>query len=258
MTLPYTDKVVLITGAAQGIGRCLAMRFAAAGAHVALLDVDEPMIREAAGEVAAAPRQGRSLTIRCDVASEADVQSAVEATVAEFGRLDVVVNNAAISRGSAPELLDLADWERVLAVNLTGPFLLSRHAAPHLRTQHGAIINIASTRAFMSEPKSEAYSASKGGLVALTHAMAASFAPDIRVNAIAPGWIDTAAWRPFKDRHTPEHSEADRAQHWAGRVGRPEDIAELALLLGDRDRAGFILGQCLTCDGGMTKTMIYA
>jgi NAD(P)-dependent dehydrogenase (short-subunit alcohol dehydrogenase family) len=257
MARQFTDRVVLITGAAQGIGRCLAVAFGAAGAHVVLVDRNEPMAREAAGEVAAGPEAPRALAIGADVATETDVQRVVESAVAEYGRLDVVVNNAATSHGSPPELLDLADWERVLGVNLTGPFLLSRHAAPHLRRQRGAIVNIASTRAFMSEPNSEAYTASKGGLVALTHALAASLAPDVRVNAIAPGWIDTATWRPFADRREPTHSPADRDQHWSGRVGTPEDIAAIALLLADGERAGFITGQCLTCDGGMTRKMIY-
>jgi NAD(P)-dependent dehydrogenase (short-subunit alcohol dehydrogenase family) len=257
MAHDFTGKVVLITGAAQGIGRCLAVAFGMAGARVVLVDVDEPMAREAAGEVASLAAASRALALGADVADESAVRRVVDAAVAEYGRLDVVVNNAATSCGSPPELLDLADWQRVLAVNLTGPFLLSRHAAPHLRQQQGAIVNIASTRAYMSEPNSEAYAASKGGLVALTHALAASLAPAVRVNAIAPGWIDTAAWRRFADRREPTHSDADREQHWSGRVGRPEDIAALALLLADGAHAGFINGQCLTCDGGMTRKMIY-
>ncbi|HSV26450.1 MAG TPA: SDR family oxidoreductase, partial [Sedimentisphaerales bacterium] len=132
-------------------------------------------------------------------------------------------------------------------VNLTGPFLTSKHAAPHIARNKGGIVNIASTRALMSEANTEAYSASKAGLVGLTHALAVSLGPDVRVNCISPGWIDTADSRL---------SDADHAQHPAGRAGRPEDIAEMTLYLCSA-AAGFITGQNFVVDGGMTKKMIY-
>jgi NAD(P)-dependent dehydrogenase (short-subunit alcohol dehydrogenase family) len=143
--------------------------------------------------------------------------------------------------------LSLDEWRRVLDVNLTGAFLLAKHAAPRLRQAQGAIVNIASTRALMSEPDTEAYAASKGGLVALTHALAMSLGPKVRVNCISPGWIDTAG---------EELSEADHAQHPAGRVGRPEDVAELVAWLSS-PKSEFVTGANFVIDGGMTRKMIY-
>ena len=180
----------------------------------------------------------------------------IRRAVAKWGRLDVLVNNAAISRNKPLGDLTLEEWNATLAVNLTGPFLCAKHAAPHLHVNGGAIINIASTRAFMSEPNTEAYSASKGGIVALTHALAASLAPRVRVNCISPGWIETAAWRMRSARRKPNLRTKDHAQHWAGRVGAPADIAALALFLAS-DVSGFITGANFIADGGMTRKMIY-
>jgi NAD(P)-dependent dehydrogenase (short-subunit alcohol dehydrogenase family) len=182
---------------------------------------------------------------------------AVQRAVAAFGRLDAVVNNAGINANGPLEALDLDDWNRVLAVNLTAPMLFAKAAAAPLRTSgRGAIVNIASTRALMSEPDTEAYSASKGGVVALTHALAASLGPSVRVNAVSPGWIETGPWQKAARRREPHHSDADKAQHPVGRVGTPEDVAEaVAFLLSDR--SGFVTGQNIVVDGGMTRRMIY-
>lgn len=152
--------------------------------------------------------------------------------------------------------MSLDEWNRVIAVNLTGAMLCVKHAAPHLRAARGAIVNIASTRALMSEPNTEAYAASKGGIVALTHALAMSLGPDVRVNCICPGWIDSAPWQKKSKRKTPQWSEQDHTQHPAGRVGEPMDIANMAVYLLS-EKAGFITGQNFVVDGGMTKKMIY-
>ena len=141
--------------------------------------------------------------------------------------------------------LPLAEWNRRIGVNLTGPFLMAKHAAPHLRRSRGAIVNIASTRALQSEPDTEPYAASKAGLVGLTHALAMSLGPDVRVNCISPGWIAHQRVR-----------KKDHAQHPVGRVGRDEDVAELVAYL-ISDAAGFVTGQNFVIDGGMTKKMIY-
>jgi NAD(P)-dependent dehydrogenase (short-subunit alcohol dehydrogenase family) len=236
MPREYSQKAALVTGGAQGIGRATAAWLAERGYRVAIADLRQP-VAHANG----------MLFVRCDVSREPSVRACVRQVVKRFGRLDALVNNAGIaSPGNGPvEKLALTQWNRRIGVNLTGAFLMTKHAAPHLRRVRGAIVNIASTRALQSEPDTEAYAASKGGLVALTHALAMSLGPQVRVNCISPGWI---AHGPVKQR--------DHAQHPVGRVGRPEDVAELvAFLLSDA--AGFVTAQNYVLDGGMTKKMIY-
>ena len=223
-------KTAIVTGAAGLIGQGICQALIADGWTVAAFDLK--------------PGPDNARSVICDVGDEASVQSAF----AELGweALDLLVNNAGIAspdRGPMSEL-SLADWRKVTDSHLTGAFLMSRAAIPMLGDD-GAIINIVSTRAFMSEPNTEAYAASKGALVALTHAMAISLGPQVRVNAIAPGWIsDGQDLRPV-----------DHEQHPVGRVGRPDDIAGAVLYLVG---AGFVTGQVLTVDGGMTRKMIYA
>lgn len=144
----------------------------------------------------------------------------------------------------------------MIGTNLTGMFLCVKHSVSHLRCARGAIINIASTRAIQSEPNTEAYSAAKGGVLAFTHALAMSLGPDIRVNCISPGWIDVSEWKKCRLAKNPHFTEQDHAQHPAGRVGKPEDIATLVAFL-ISDEAEFITGQNIIVDGGMTKKMIY-
>ena len=246
-------RVALITGGAQGIGKAIARRFLVEGARVALVDVDAEAGEETRKEFASL---GTVVFVPGDVGVEATARRAVKKVVGLFGRLDVLVNNAGIGIRKPMTELTLKEWNRVLAVNLTGAFLFSRYAAPHVRERRGAIINIASTRALMSEPNTEAYSASKGGIVALTHALAISLGPQVRVNCISPGWIEVGAWRKRRGRKQPALSEADHAQHPVGRVGTPEDIASLAAYLVSPE-AGFITGANFVADGGMTRKMIY-
>lgn len=249
-------RIAIVTGGGKGIGRAIAARMLDEGAKVALFEVDRGAAEDARDELAS--RGPVHLEI-VDVADEHAVQRAVESTVEWAGGLDIVVNNAALVLGFGPPLeqLPVADWRRVLDVNLTGPMLLARASARHLRARKGSIINLTSTRASMSEPNTEAYAASKGGIVALTHALAISLGPDVRVNAIAPGWIATDNWAPRDERHEPHLRPIDHTQHPVGRVGRPEDVAALAVYLAS-DEAGFVTGQVLTIDGGMTRKMIYA
>lgn len=248
-------RVALVTGAGSGIGRAIAARFLEHGAAVAIVEHDRKAGKDASDELSA---RGRVCFEPCDVADEAAVKRAVK-NVAKWGcRLDIVVNNAGYfgAFGKPVEKLQYALWKRTLDVNLSAAFLFAKHAARPLRKSRGSIVNITSTRACMSEPDTEAYAASKGGLSSLTHALAISLGPEVRVNAIAPGWIATDGWKPRASRKALKLSARDHAQHPVGRVGRPEDIADCAVYLVS-DAAGFITGQVITLDGGMTRKMIY-
>ncbi|HET8940157.1 MAG TPA: glucose 1-dehydrogenase [Polyangiales bacterium] len=249
-----SDKeVVLITGAGQGIGKGIARVLCDAGKRVCLAELDEEAGRSAAEELG-----GDSFFVQLDVSDEASVQRALSACISRFGRLDGLVNNAGIAApGSTPvEQLELSVWNRMLGTNLTGAFLCTKHAVPALRKTQGAIVNIASSRALQSEPNTEAYAASKGGIVALTHALAMSLGPAVRVNCISPGWIDVSEWKKPSQRKAAKLSEKDHAQHPVGRVGNPLDIGKLALYLLSDD-SGFVTGQNFVVDGGMTRKMIY-
>ena len=226
-------KTALVTGGGRGIGRAVAARLLADGWRVVVAD------RDADG-----PPGAR--TVRCDVSDEAAVHSLVASIEAEEARLDGLVCNAGFGITKPLAQLSLAEWNSVLGTNLTSIFLLARATEAMLRAAKGGVVTIASTRAHQSEPNSEAYAASKGGIVALTHALAASLAP-VRVNCISPGWILTKG---------PAPSAEDHAQHWAGRVGQPEDIAAAAAFLLGPD-SGFVTGTELVIDGGMTRKMIY-
>jgi NAD(P)-dependent dehydrogenase (short-subunit alcohol dehydrogenase family) len=183
------------------------------------------------------------------VRQEETAKHAVSATIGRFGRLHALVSNAGIMIRKPLHQLTAVEWHRVIDANLTATFLFARAAEKALRKARGAIVTIASTRALMSEANTESYSASKGGLVALTHALAISLAPDVRVNCVSPGWIATGNYSALRRK--------DHAQHPAGRVGKPEDIAEIVAFLLDAKRSGFVTGANLVVDGGMTRKMIY-
>jgi hypothetical protein len=249
-----TQRVVLVTGAAQGIGFATARFLFERQVRVIALDSDAEALAEVRSRLEAL---GQVDWVHADVSDESAVREAIENAVKRHGRLDGLVNNAGIAAPRVPiEQLERATFERVLTVNLTAVFLTCKHAVPHLRTTRGAIVNVASTRALMSEPNTEAYAASKGGIVALTHALALSLGPAIRVNCVSPGWIDVRPLRKASRASTVPLSGHDHAQHPAGRVGTPEDVARLIDFLLS-EHAGFITGQNYVIDGGMTRKMIY-
>ena len=230
------ERVALVSGGAKGIGAGIAARLADDGWRVIVAD------RDPAGAV---PAGGRYVV--CDVGDEAAVSALVDSITATEQRLDALICNAGFMIRKPVAALLLAEWSAVLTTNLTSTFLLVREAEALLRAARGAVVTIASSRARMSEPDTESYAASKGGLVALTHALAISLGPDVRVNCISPGWIRTKGPEPTAEEH---------AFHPAGRVGRVEDIAGLAAFLVGPE-SGFITGAEFVVDGGVTRKMIY-
>lgn len=248
-------KTAIVTGGGQGIGRCIVEHLLKAGMAVAAVDAD-PEAGEECERLCRGPRR-RVRYFPADVGNEGEVADAVAAVKDWAGRIDYLVNNAGGGCGTGPvEDLAVEVWDRVLAGNLTGAFLMVKHTARELRRHRGAIVNIASTRARQSEPDTEAYSAAKGGLVALTHSLAVSLGDRVRVNCISPGWIEVGEWKKRGSRRTPKHSAADRRQHPVGRVGTPHDVAELVVYLLS-EKAGFITGRDIVVDGGMSRKMIY-
>ena len=229
-------RVALVTGGARGIGAAVAARFAADGWRVVIADRDPARPAHPAR------------CVQADVAEEAAVQALVAGIAAQEGRLDALVCNAGFMIRKPLRELTLAEWNAVLGTNLTSSFLAVRAAEAMLRASRGAVVTIASTRAHQSEPDTESYSASKGGLLALTHALAVSLGPDVRVNCVSPGWIETKG---------AALSAEDHAQHPAGRVGRPQDVAALVAWLCGPE-SGFVTGAEFVSDGGMTRKMIYA
>ena len=252
---PLEGKVVLVTGGAQGIGRGIAQAVLGAGGNVFIGDLNADAGKACLDEWNVGKRAGFATL---DVSRETIVKRWMASALKRFGRIDGLVNNAGIANPHSGPLseLSLDQWNRYLGTNLTGAFLCSKHALPEVKRHHGTIVNIASTRALQSEPDSEAYAATKGGLLAFTHALAVSAGPDVRVNAILPGWIATDAWREPSERSEPKLSKRDHTQHPAGRVGTPEDIGALAVYLLS-EQSSFVTGQHFVVDGGMTIRMQY-
>ena len=223
----FTGKVVVVTGGARGIGRCIRELFEKAGATVCVIDVLENDFFVG------------------DIADKATLEAFAEQVIAKYGHVDFLINNAA-PRMCGLTMGSYEDFEYALNVGVTAPFYLSKLFAPHF-AKGAAIVNISSSRDRMSQPETESYTAAKGGISALTHALAITLAGKVRVNAISPGWIDTAD-APWQG--------ADAVQQPAGRVGVRVDIANMVLYLCS-DMAGFITGENICIDGGMTRQMIY-
>ena len=223
----FNNKVVVITGGARGIGKCMAEEFQSAGATVCVIDMlDNPYFVG-------------------DLADKATLERFAKRVIDGYGRVDVLINNAApLSLGISNCTYE--DFEYAQRVGVTAPFYLAKLFEPYF-SEGASIINISSSRDRMSQPETESYTAAKGGISALTHALAVSFAGRVRVNSISPGWIDNSFT---------VYDGADATQQPAGRVGTPLDIANMALFLAS-DKAGFITGENICIDGGMTRQMIY-
>jgi len=223
----FRNKVVVITGGAGGIGKCIAGEFTKNGAHVCVIDCAE-------GDHYVG-----------DIADRETLEAFAQTVIGQYGRVDVLVNNAPPAFVGIDEC-SYEQFQQALAVGVTAPFYLSKLFAPYFG-EGASIINISSSRDRMSQPQSESYTAAKGGIAALTHALAVSFAGKVRVNSISPGWIDTA--------YT-VYEGPDAIQQPAGRVGNPLDIANMVLFLAS-NKAGFITGENICIDGGQTRLMIY-
>jgi len=225
--MEFKDKVVVVTGGAHGIGKCICEEFAKAGAHVCVIDLRE------------------NAYFQGDLADKETLERFAEKIIAEYGHVDVLVNNAIpLSRGIAEASYE--DFEYALRVGVTAPFYLAKLFMPYF-AEGASIVNMSSSRDRMSQPQTESYTAAKGGIAALTHGLAMSLAGKVRVNSISPGWIDT---------DYTVYEGPDAVQQPAGRVGNPMDIANMVLFLCS-DKAGFITGENICIDGGMTKQMIY-
>ncbi|MBP3617819.1 MAG: SDR family oxidoreductase [Lachnospiraceae bacterium] len=223
----FKDKVIVVTGGANGIGKCITEEFRKAGANVCVID-------KAPGEHFVG-----------DIADKKVLEDFAKEVTEKYGRVDVLVNNALpIMRGI--DACSYEEFEYALAVGVTAPFYLTKLFAPFFG-EGASVINISSSRDRMSQPQTESYTAAKGGIAALTHALAVSLAGKVRVNSISPGWIDTTG---------STFTGPDATQQPAGRVGHPRDIANMVLFLVS-EKAGFITGENICIDGGMTKLMVY-
>lgn len=240
-------KRVLVTGGAAGIGKAIVQAFCDAGCQVAFCDINEIAGQQTAQETGA-------VCYKVDVSDKEALEDCMQQLFTQWGDLDVLINNVGISEFAPITETSVEEFDKILSVNLRPAFITSRQLALHRQSQkllnpYGRIVNICSTRYVMSEPGSEGYAASKGGLYSLTHALALSLSPwHITVNSIAPGWIQTHDYATLR--------EEDHTQHPSGRVGKPEDIARMCLFL-CREENDFINGENITIDGGMTKKMIY-
>ncbi|MFW6289616.1 MAG: SDR family oxidoreductase [Mariniphaga sp.] len=245
-------KNIIVTGGAQGIGKIVTETLLKNGYSISVMEVDKEAIDEFREEN---PSDDMAF-FSCDVSIEEEVKAGISKSAEKFGNISGLINNAAGLNNKPITELSFEEWNKVIGVNLTGSFLCAKYAAPFLKKTNGSIINLCSTRAFQSEANTEAYSASKGGIFALTHALAVSLGPQIRVNCISPGWIDVSAVKKRSKAKQYQLSEEDHKQHPAGRVGKAEDIARMVLFLLNPENS-FITGQNFTVDGGMTRKMIY-
>ncbi len=242
----FKDKIVLVTGAARGLGRAIAEKFAAQGANVAVCDLNREWLADTEKAIAGLGRQ--ALALAADVSNPEHVQAALEAVIKQFGRLDVMVNNAGITKDGFLVRMSEADWDAVININLKGTFLFTKQAAKVMMKQKsGAIVNVASIIGLIGNAGQANYGASKAGVIALTKSAARELASrNIRVNAVAPGFIETRMTEVLPE----EIRQKMLAAIPMGRFGKPEDVANVVLFLAGQD-AAYMTGQVLTISGGM-------
>lgn len=250
--MDFENKICVVTGGAGGIGLFIVNEFAKRRAKVAFIDLDKTAGEKALADIKSSGAEG--LFYHGDIAEKETLENFARQVIEAYGQVDYLINNACLSRKGILSGCDYDDFNYVLKVGVTAPYMLSKLFWHHFG-KGGAIVNISSTRQAMSQPDTESYTAAKGGISSLTHALAISLAGTVRVNSISPGWIDVSA--NFDPDYEKTHSTADRRQHPARRVGKPLDVARVALFLCDEEN-GFITGENITVDGGMTKQMIYS
>ena len=244
-----SGKVALVTGAGSGIGRATAVRLAAEGASVACLDISEDAVEKTAAEIGESG--GRAIARRCDVRDKESVTAAVDAAIAELGRIEVVCNIAGVGSFAHTTEATLEDWDRMIGVNLTGTFLVAQACLPHLLDGGGTIINTASSAGIIGQPYSAAYCASKGGVVLLTKSLALEYIKrGVRVNAVAPGGVDTPIMHSFA---VPEDADWKLVGKITSPLGfaQPEELAGLYAYVAS-DEARYMTGSILSLDGGIT------
>lgn len=244
------DRVAVITGSASGIGRACALEFGKERAELVVADINLSGARETVKQIEAAG--GVAVPVETDVSAPESVQGLVAKAIQVFGKVDILLNNAAIQVNKTIEDTTFEDWNREMGVNLGGVFLCSKYFLPHLRNSRGCILNMASVNGFFVEPACAGYCATKGGIIALTKAMAIDHGKDgIRVNCICPGYIDAGlAWGYFEAQPNPAESRMAAGKlHALGRIGQPEEVARLAVFLASDD-ASFMTGSAVVVSGG--------
>lgn len=247
--MDFSNKTCIVTGGANGIGRCIVEDFFEKGANVAFIDVDQ----EAGSHVIATHDSERLYFFCGDITEESNIRNFYDQVLVRFPEIDYLINNACISHKGILSDCSYEDFNYVLKLGVSAPYLLTSLFLPHFQLG-SSIVNISSTRAYMSQPDTESYSAAKGGISALTHALSISLAGKVRVNSVSPGWIDTSHYQYPNTSILLEPN--DMKQHPAGRIGVPQDISSMVLYLCSEE-ASFISGENIIIDGGMSKQMIY-